>query len=169
MHGSRLGSCSPESLGHCSFPLFCCIIFPNVRVGVRQWGSELAGWLGLGLDSSYLPPPERSSSFWWLWGGVKVLFHGVHLITCIVWSLLNIWVPCMDVIFTSTSTTCSKSLHLKNPCRKLHLGWSKHAISLKCEIYILVILFLLLSPNYTMLSLVLSLHEDLMVLCSSAS
>ena len=44
MCGGRLGSHRSESLGHCSFPLLYCIVFSNVRVGVRQWGPELAGW-----------------------------------------------------------------------------------------------------------------------------
>ena len=168
MCGSRLGSHRSQSLGCCSFPLLCCNAFSNVRVGVRQRGPELAGW---GWAWTHLTfHLQKGLIFLMIVGWQQSLvLHGVHLITCIVWSLLNIWVPCMDVIFTSTSTTSIGSLHLKKLCRKLHLGLSKHAISLKCEMYILVILFLLLSPNYTMLSLVLSSHEDLIILCSSTS
>ena len=69
------------------------------------------------------------------WGQSLVL-QGVHLISCVVQSLLNICVPCMDMIFTSTSTTSTGSLHLKKLCKKLHSGCSKHAIFfLKYETY----------------------------------
>ena len=122
-------SCRSESLGSCSFLLFCCIVFSNVRVGVRQWGPELAGW---SWGRTYLTFHLQKSLhiFDDCRVGAKSCAPWCALDYCIVWSLLNIWVPCMDVIFTSTSTTSIRSLHLKNRCRKLHLGWSKHAISL---------------------------------------
>ena len=54
--------------------------------------------------------------------GQSLVFHGVHFISCIVLSLLKICIPCMEVIFTSTSTTSTGSQHLKYLCRKLHSG-----------------------------------------------
>ena len=45
--------------------------------------------------------------------GQSLVFHGVHLINWVIQSCLNMCVPCMDVIFTSTSTTSTRSLHLK--------------------------------------------------------
>ena len=54
--------------------------------------------------------------------------HGMHFVNWVVLSLLNMWVPCIDVTFTSTSTTSMGSLHLKNLCGKLHSGWSRQAI-----------------------------------------
>ena len=71
------------------------------------------------------------------WGWSLVL-QGVHLISCVVWSLLNMCIPYIDVIFTSTSTASTGSLHLKKPCKKLDSGCSKHAIFihyLKCITY----------------------------------
>ena len=54
--------------------------------------------------------------------------HGMHVTSCVILSLLKMCVPCIDVILTSMSTTSTGSLHLKYPCRKLHSGWSRHAI-----------------------------------------
>ena len=61
------------------------------------------------------------------WGWSLVL-QGLHLIIWHVLSLLNGWVPCMDVLLTSTSTISTGRWHLKNPCKKLHLGYRMHAI-----------------------------------------
>ena len=55
-------------------------------------------------------------------GGQIFVLHGVHLISWDVLSLLNIWSPCIKVIFTSTSTVLIGRWLLKKPCRKLHLG-----------------------------------------------
>ena len=66
------------------------------------------------------------------------MLQGVHLISCVVQSLLNMCIPCIDVIFTFTSTTSTRSLHLKKPCKKLHSACSKHAMfifCLKCKTY----------------------------------
>ena len=41
----------------------------------------------------------------------------------------------MDVIFTSTSTISTGKEHLKNPCKKLHLGCRMHAIWKNSEVY----------------------------------
>ena len=54
--------------------------------------------------------------------GQSLVFHGVHLISWVVLSHLNMCVHWMDVIFTSTSTTSIRSLHLKKPCKKLYSG-----------------------------------------------
>ena len=54
--------------------------------------------------------------------------HGMHLTSCVIWSLLKMCVPYIDVTLTTMSTTSTSSLHLKHPCRKLHFGWSRHAI-----------------------------------------
>ena len=56
------------------------------------------------------------------------MFHGVHLISWVILSLLNMCVPCIEVIFTSMPTTSTGSRHLKYPCRKLHSGCMMHAI-----------------------------------------
>ena len=60
--------------------------------------------------------------------GQRLGVHGMHLTSWVIQSLLKMCVPCIDVTLTSTSTTSTGSLHLKYPCRKLHSGWSKHAI-----------------------------------------
>ena len=60
--------------------------------------------------------------------GWRLGVHGTHLTSCVIWSLLKMCVPCIDMTLTSMSTTSTGSLHLKYLCRKLHSGWSKHAI-----------------------------------------
>ena len=60
--------------------------------------------------------------------GQSLVVQGMHLISWVVQSLLKMCIPCIDMILTSMSTTSTGSLHLKNPCRKLHSGWSRHAI-----------------------------------------
>ena len=66
--------------------------------------------------------------------GQSFIIQGVHLISWVVLSLLKMCIPCIDVTLTSMSTTSTGSLHLKNLCRKLHSGWSRHAISkMKCS------------------------------------
>ena len=52
------------------------------------------------------------------WGQSLVL-HEVHFINCVVLSLQKICIPCIEVIFTSTSTISTGSPHLKYPCRKI--------------------------------------------------
>ena len=115
----RLGSCRPESLGHCSLSFLHGIVLPNVGVGIWQWRSELAQGIGPIFPST----SKKVFIFLIIVGwGQSLVFHGVHLITWVVLSCLNMCVPCMDVIFTSTLTTSTRSLHLKKPCKKLHSG-----------------------------------------------
>ena len=65
--------------------------------------------------------------------GWSFVVHGMHLISWVVLSLLKMCIPCIDMTLTSMSTTSTGSLHQKYPCRKLHSGWSRHAISkIKC-------------------------------------
>ena len=45
-----------------------------------------------------------------------------------VWSLLNVWMPLIILIFTSTSMVSIGRRHLKYPCKKLHSGLSIQAI-----------------------------------------
>ena len=60
--------------------------------------------------------------------GWSLVLQGLHLIIWYILSLLNVWMPCIDVIFTLTSTVSTGKQHLKNPWRKLNLGCSMHAI-----------------------------------------
>ena len=60
--------------------------------------------------------------------GQSLVVQGMHLISWVVLSLLKMCIPCIDMTLTSMSTTSTGSLHLKNLCRKLHSGWSRHAI-----------------------------------------
>ena len=60
--------------------------------------------------------------------GQSLVVQGMHLISWVSLSLLKICVPCIDVTLTSMSTASTESLHLKKQCRKLHSGWSRHAI-----------------------------------------
>ena len=50
------------------------------------------------------------------------MVQGMHLISWVDLSLLIMCIPCIDETFTSTSTTSTGGLHLKNPCRKLPSG-----------------------------------------------
>ena len=54
------------------------------------------------------------------WGQSLVL-HGLNLTNWHVLSLLNIRVPCIDVIFTSTCTISTGRQHLKKPCKNCTL------------------------------------------------
>ena len=56
------------------------------------------------------------------------MLWGLHNMTWIVLSLLNVWTPLIIFTFTSTSTVSNGSRHLKYPCRKLHLDWRIQAI-----------------------------------------
>ena len=60
--------------------------------------------------------------------GQSLVVQGTQLISWVILSLLKMCVPCIDMTLTSTSTTSTGSLHQKKPCRKLHSGWSRHAI-----------------------------------------
>ena len=96
-------------------------------------GSGGLNWLpgaGAGI-SPILPSTSRKVFIFLMIVGCRqsLVLQGVHLISWVVLSLLKICIPCIDVIFTSTSTTSTRSLHLKKPCRKLHSGWSRHAMS----------------------------------------
>ena len=60
--------------------------------------------------------------------GWSLVLQGLHLIIWHILSLLNMWMPCIDVIFTSTPTVSTGKWHLKNPWRKLNLGCIMPAI-----------------------------------------
>ena len=119
---TRLGCCArPKPFcEHCPLSFLHSVVLPDLRVCVQLWGPVLA-------TSSMGPifPSTSRKVFIFLiivgWGWSLVL-HGVHFISCIVLSLLKICVPCMEVIFTSTSTTSTGSQHLNYPCRRLHSG-----------------------------------------------
>ena len=104
-------------------------VLPNIGISVWEWRPELVtgcwncNWSHLtfhlqkGLHFLYdsgmwMKPHAPMCTF-------DQLGHPVPSEICI---------PCMDVIFTSMSTTSTGSLHLKKPCRKLHSGWSKHTM-----------------------------------------
>ena len=101
------------------------VVSPFLKLGISfwKWGPKLANrcwdyW-------SHLVFYFQESFHLFDNGGVWVEFQWskvVHLIIWIVLSLLKMCVPCIDVTLTSMSTTSTGSLHLKNPCRKLHSG-----------------------------------------------
>ena len=134
-----------------------------LTLGLVSGGGGLNWLLGAGTGIGLiLPSTSRKVFIFFMIVGYRwsLMLQGVYLIRWVILSLLKMCVPCMDVIFTSTSTTSTRSLHLKKPCRKLHSGWSKHVMScLKWSIY-KFILFLFLFPSCTMLFLVLSLCEN---------
>ena len=86
------------------------------RVCIGYWQAEVMGPI-------FLSTSRKVFIFLIIvgWGQSPVL-HGVYFISCIVLSLLKICVPCMEVIFTSISTTSTRSRHVKYLCRKLHSG-----------------------------------------------
>ena len=124
---SRFEECWSKLLRCCSLPLLCGIVLSNVRIGIWQWRPELANgcWNWAHLTLHLQKGLNYLIIVGWVW---SLVLQGVHLISCAVWPLLNMCVPCIDVIFTSMSTTSTGSLHLKNPCKKLHSGCSKHAM-----------------------------------------
>ena len=72
------------------------------------------------------------------WGWSLVL-QCVHLISCVVWFLLNMCIPCIDVIFTSTSTTYTgrfapEETHARS-CILAVVSMPYSFIYLKCKTY----------------------------------
>ena len=51
------------------------------------------------------------------------MLQGLHDMTWVVLSLLNMWIPLIVFTFTSTSTASNGSRHLKHTCRKLQSGF----------------------------------------------
>ena len=56
------------------------------------------------------------------------MLQGLHNMTWVVLSPLNVWIPLIIFTFTSTSTVSNGSRHLKYPCRKLYSGFRIQAI-----------------------------------------
>ena len=56
------------------------------------------------------------------------MLYRLQDMTWVVWSLLNVWMPLIILIFTSTSTVAIGSRHLEYPCKKLHSGLRIQAI-----------------------------------------
>ena len=86
-------------------------------------GSEGLNWLaGAGIICPILFSSSKKVLIFLIIVGCRqsLILQGVHLINWVVLSLLKMCIPCIEVIFTSMSTTSTGSLHLKNPCRKLH-------------------------------------------------
>ena len=108
--------------------LFYNIIFPSIWISF--WSGGLNWLMGTGTGiSPILPSTSRRVFIFFMIVGCRqsLVLQGVHLTSWVILSLLKICVPCMDVIFTSTSTTSTSttstgSLHLKKSCRKLHSG-----------------------------------------------
>ena len=96
-------------------------------------GSGGLNWLtGAGIIGPILFSTSRKVFIFLTMVGVQAEFQWskvVHLISWVVLSLLKMCIPCIDVTLTSMSSTSTGSLHLKNLCRNLHSGWSRHAIS----------------------------------------
>ena len=90
------------------------------------------------------------------------MVQGMHLISWVVLSLLKMCVPYIDVTLTSTSTSSTGHLHLKNSCRKLHSGWSRHVISKKkcSRIYTVSKLYHVI-PCFT---IILKFHVSLLII-----
>ena len=95
---------------------------PNLGIGVG-WGG--LNWLGCGwVFGSNFPSSSRHVfiSLMMVGWGSSLVFYGLHLIIWQVLSHLIIWVPCIDVVITSTSTISTGKHHLKKLCKKLHSG-----------------------------------------------
>ena len=56
------------------------------------------------------------------------VLQGLQDMTCVDWSLLNVWMPLIVLIFTSVSMVSIGRRHLKYPCMKLHSGLRIQAI-----------------------------------------
>ena len=120
MCGGRLVSCRPESHS-VLLSFFFLLALSFLMLGLVS-GSGGLNWL-MGIGPIFPSTSKKVFIFLTIVGwGQSLVFHGVLLITWVVLSHLNMCVPCMDVIFTSTSTTSTGSLHLKKPCKKLHSG-----------------------------------------------
>ena len=108
------GCISPKPLGgHYSFSLFCGLVFSDIGL-VSSWGGLywlLAGW---GIGPIFPSTSKNVLIFLTIVGwGWSLALHRVHLISWVILSLLKMCVPCIEVIFTSTSTTSTGSWHLK--------------------------------------------------------
>ena len=94
-------------------------------------GSGSLNWLaGAGIIGPILFSTSRKVLIFLIMFRCRQSFvvHSMHLISCVIQSLLKMCVPYIDMTLTSTSTTSTGSLHLKYLCRNLHSGWSRHAI-----------------------------------------
>ena len=126
----------PEiSLWHICFPLFYIVIF--AKIGLVS-GSRGLNWLlgvGIGIVGPILFSTSKKVLIFLVIVRCGQIFmvHGTHLVTWVVLSHLYMWVPCIDMTFTSTSTISTGSLHLRNPCKKLYSGWSRQAILSKVK------------------------------------
>ena len=80
------------------------------------------GWV-LGLGPS-LPSNSRYVFIFLIkeGQGQSLVLQGLNDITCVVLSLLNVWIPLIVFTFTSTPTVSNSSRHLKYPFRRLHVG-----------------------------------------------
>ena len=54
--------------------------------------------------------------------------QGLQDMICVMWSLLNVWIPFIVLTFTSTSTVSCGNRHLKYPCTRLHSDIKMQAI-----------------------------------------
>ena len=93
-------------------------------------GSGGLNWLsGVGIIGHILFSTSKKVFIFLMMLGCRwsLVVQDMHLISWVL-SLLKMCVPCIEVTLTSTSTTSAGSMHLKKPCRKLHSGWSRHAI-----------------------------------------
>ena len=130
-HCSSSGGGWPELfLGHVALFLFS-VESPFLTLGLVS-GSGGLNWLtSAGIIGPILFSTSRKVFIFLTMVGCRqsLVVQGMHLISWVVLSLLKMCIPCIDMTLTSMSTTSTGSLHLKNPCRKLHSGWSRHAIS----------------------------------------
>ena len=81
-------------------------------VGVANWVWGQACLPALGMSSSSLLRMDRDGA---------LCSMGLHDMTWVVLSLLNVWILLIVFTFTSMSTVSNGSRHLKYPCRKLLL------------------------------------------------
>ena len=107
------GCARPEPFHGCSpLSFLCSVVLPNLRICVCLRGPVFTGRLRYW---TMFPSTSRKVFIFLIivgWGQSLVL-HGVHFVSCIVLSLLKICISCMEVTFTSTSTTSAGSQHLK--------------------------------------------------------
>ena len=103
---------------------------PFLTLGFVSGSGSLYWLAGAGIiDPILFSTSRKVFIFLIMFGcGWRLGVHSMHLTSCVIWSVLKMCVPCIDVTLTSMSTTSTSSLHLKYPCRKLHSDLSKHAI-----------------------------------------
>ena len=117
-------------LGVALFLFSVVSFFSDIGISFWEWRSELVTWCWDWNQSHLISTSRKVFIFLMIVGcGESLMFQGLHLISWVILSLLKICIPCIDVIFTSMSTTSTGSLHLMNPCGKLHSGWNRHTIS----------------------------------------